>query len=194
MNEDFPAAHSMDTRWYAADGAGHLGIFDSGENGHIPDLSTGDAFELIDELWRRMHSTEGDSPWESEDRAAKLGVFFYEYDDANFDPIAPYKRTAAPKEPLHVDQLPPTLRKQVKEAQLAKGDFAPQPLLQPLELYPCVYWYEENRVACPCSDGKTVRAIPGKEDRFADFCRQFREEHPEQAKDMIFEGLKDEPD
>jgi hypothetical protein len=130
---------------------------------------------------------------EGEELAAKLGVFFYDYDDWAFDPIAPYKRAAVPKTPLHVDQLPPTLRKRAKEARLAEVDFALREFVQPLELYPCVYWYEEDRVAYLCSDGKTVRPIPAMEHRFADFCKQFRAENPKEAEKLIFEGLQEEP-
>lgn len=35
--EDFPAAHSMDTEWYALDEDGHVGRFDTGEDGALPD-------------------------------------------------------------------------------------------------------------------------------------------------------------
>ncbi|WP_144054064.1 hypothetical protein [Baaleninema simplex] len=34
--KDFPAAHSMDTQWFAVDADGHIGCFDSGEGGAIP--------------------------------------------------------------------------------------------------------------------------------------------------------------
>src|SRR5689334_11564350 len=36
MDADFPAAHSMDTAWYAVDHDGYVGFFDTGEEGHIP--------------------------------------------------------------------------------------------------------------------------------------------------------------
>jgi len=39
MNEiqaDFPAAHSMDTSWFAIDKTGKLGLFESGEDGAVP--------------------------------------------------------------------------------------------------------------------------------------------------------------
>ena len=35
---DFPAAHSMDTDWFAIDNDGNIGVFDSGEGGAVPDL------------------------------------------------------------------------------------------------------------------------------------------------------------
>src|SRR5262245_11165184 len=35
-NTDFPAAHSMDTTWFAVDRDGHVGVFESGEPGAVP--------------------------------------------------------------------------------------------------------------------------------------------------------------
>jgi len=35
MDEDFPAAHSMDTTWFAVDAEGHVGRFGSGESGAV---------------------------------------------------------------------------------------------------------------------------------------------------------------
>lgn len=36
MEQDFPAAHSMDTTWFAVDRKGHVAAFDSGEQGWVP--------------------------------------------------------------------------------------------------------------------------------------------------------------
>jgi hypothetical protein len=36
MDADFPAAHSMDTTWFAVDRDGHVACFDSGESGAVP--------------------------------------------------------------------------------------------------------------------------------------------------------------
>jgi hypothetical protein len=57
----------------------------------------------------------------------------------------------------------------------------------------CVYWYEEDRVAYLCSDGKTVRSIPGREHCFAEFRARFSQENPEMAKDLIFENPRAKP-
>ena len=35
--QDFPAAHSMDTDWFAVDADGNIGLFDSGEGGAVPE-------------------------------------------------------------------------------------------------------------------------------------------------------------
>ncbi|HEY7312693.1 MAG TPA: hypothetical protein VH643_25230 [Gemmataceae bacterium] len=189
MDGDFPAAHSMDTRWYAIDEAGHLGVFSSGENGHVPELAVIDDLAL--ELWRVRHPDRADSEgslWglEGEEIADELGAFIFYY-GLEFDPIGTYGVTGTPKTPLHVDQLPPELRQRWKEIRFRTVDFSQIMALQPLEYGPCVYWYEEDRVAYLCSDDKTVRPIPGMEHRFAEFCKQFREENPEEAKQFIFE-------
>ncbi len=34
--QDYPAAHSMDTTWFAVDKEGNLALFDSGEGGAVP--------------------------------------------------------------------------------------------------------------------------------------------------------------
>ncbi|HEX4796704.1 MAG TPA: hypothetical protein VH370_23130 [Humisphaera sp.] len=36
MQPDYPAAHSMDTHWFAVDSAGHIGFFETGEPGPVP--------------------------------------------------------------------------------------------------------------------------------------------------------------
>ncbi len=45
---DFPAAHSMDTTWFAIDADGYVGIFDSGEGGALPEDFTTVADDRID--------------------------------------------------------------------------------------------------------------------------------------------------
>jgi hypothetical protein len=49
--EDFPAAHSMDTTWFAIDRDGNLAVFDSGEAGAVPEETIADqGFPHEDEL------------------------------------------------------------------------------------------------------------------------------------------------
>lgn len=51
LDEDFPAAHSMDTRWYAIDRDGYLAEFITSENGVLPEVSSGEV-DLVSELIR----------------------------------------------------------------------------------------------------------------------------------------------
>ena len=46
---DYPAAHSMDTMWFAVDADGHVAAFDTGEGGGVPEIAyVDDAYELAD--------------------------------------------------------------------------------------------------------------------------------------------------
>lgn len=185
--DDFPAAHSMDTTWFAVDEAGHLGMFGSGENGHVPDLAEID--DLARVLWSRLHANQAEEDfWELEEEeiAAQLGLFYFAYGD-EYDPIGSYELLTTPESPLHIDQLPPELRTRWKRLRF-KVDFTKIEELQPLEQETCSYWSMEHRVAYLCSDGKTIRPIPGMEHRFAEFREQFRKENPQVAEKFIFEG------
>ena len=79
--DDYPAAHSMDTQWYCVDANGHIGIFDTGEDGALPSaaafgFSPGDPnfdVESLDlarlaNLLGRGHDPRAD--WERPPRAA----------------------------------------------------------------------------------------------------------------------------
>jgi hypothetical protein len=65
---DFPAAHSMDTTWFAIDADGYVGIFDSSEGGAVPadltkvDNPIGFRSELLDILYQdnqeQIHSID----------------------------------------------------------------------------------------------------------------------------------------
>jgi hypothetical protein len=48
---DFPAAHSMDTTWFAIDRDGHVAMFESGESGCVPeDAYLGDDHDEVTDL------------------------------------------------------------------------------------------------------------------------------------------------
>lgn len=48
--EDYPAAHSMDTTWFAIDQDGNVGIFGSGETGAVPNTAVDATFGLFEFL------------------------------------------------------------------------------------------------------------------------------------------------
>ncbi len=48
---DYPAAHSMDTMWFAVDADGHVAAFDTGEGGGVPEIAfVEDYGEVLDVL------------------------------------------------------------------------------------------------------------------------------------------------
>jgi hypothetical protein len=186
----------MDTRWYAIDQAGHLGMFDSGENGHVPAQAETD--NLAMGLWHFRHPGRTylqavETFWmlDEKDLADQLGIFAFRYGH-DFNPVATYRVIAVPKTPLHVDQLPPLLRKGWKSIRFQGIDFTRDEQAQPLEQFSCSCWYQQDRVAYLASDGKTVRPMPGQEENFAEFCEEFRRQSPELAAQLIFEGPKEE--
>jgi hypothetical protein len=193
MDADYPCSHSMDTTWFAVDRAGHVGMFDTGENGHAPEgVEDSDLLGQLEQLRPPPASHRRRFP-SYQKIAEHLGLFFYSYEDEDdggeaLIDLGVYRLVCSPKAPLHVDQLPPALRKQCKQFAFDRIDFAQTDLVQPLEQFRCVYWYDDARVAYLCGDGKTVRPIPGKEDRFAEFCRAFRAAAPTRAAELVFDG------
>src|SRR5947209_20344599 len=82
---DHPAAHSMDTTWFAVDAVGDVAVFDTGEPGHAP-----------------SHVTE--QLFVTEEEAKQLGYFFYEY-GSQWAVVDVYERRLVPRRPVHVDEL-----------------------------------------------------------------------------------------
>ncbi len=59
--DDFPAAHSMDTVWFAVDADGHIAEFDTGEQGWLPawwQFPRREVAELVQEFGE-LHETDG---------------------------------------------------------------------------------------------------------------------------------------
>ncbi|MCA8999750.1 MAG: hypothetical protein KDA80_22330, partial [Planctomycetaceae bacterium] len=73
---DYPAAHSMDTTWYAVDAEGHLGVFDTGENGWVPaawNLPTQESTAYLREQVERLGDDDY-STWEYREDRLPLGI------------------------------------------------------------------------------------------------------------------------
>jgi hypothetical protein len=54
---DFPAAHSMDTMWFAVDADGHVAAFDTGEGGAVPEIAFADNPYELATLLRALPET-----------------------------------------------------------------------------------------------------------------------------------------
>ena len=246
MDADFPAAHSMDTVWFAIDRDGHVGYFDTGEGGAVPvgaaledpwelfqhltallphcqvsyDLqghlgpgprqaetrhrqaargndrdvlmflhsldpvgreiadgtgtplaaTTGAAvvFTLLsDAVNRRLH-TDGHclgcfphGQLEYNVRPAPVGLYFYCHPvfytgDRSQDAVAgPYRRRIVPQQPVHVDQLAPSLREAVAHTRFRQLCFAETVYIQPCEMGPV----ECLNSAYLTVDGRAIRPI-----------------------------------
>jgi hypothetical protein len=141
---DFPAAHSMDTQWFAIDRDGRVASFSSGESGAVP----------VAALQARDEGGQGDLPWRQL-RELDAGLYHYEHPNRfeyprqipagdlwlhNEGPrvSGPYLRHDQPDgPPLHVDQLPPAARALVSSVRFGEVSFADDRAIQPAELAPC---------------------------------------------------------
>jgi hypothetical protein len=93
---------------------------------------------------------------------ARLGMFTYSHLTDNWV-SGPYGLQQRPAQPVHVDQLPPDIRKLVGRVTFDLR-FADTPRIQPVEHVPCESWES----AYMDVSGKKIRPIPGKEDQYAE--------------------------
>lgn len=93
---------------------------------------------------------------------AARGCFMYEHLTENWI-SGPYGRQCYPAEPLHVDQLPPSLRAAVGALRFDSLCFAQASHVQPVEHAECVSWQSAYLDAT----GRHIRPIPGKEKDYA---------------------------
>jgi hypothetical protein len=184
---DYPAAHSMDTWWFAVDERGQVAVFDTNENGPVPPNEPTETWEAIEEaLPPELDGLPGESlaAW-----YAARGITYYEYQEDYGGLVRLYERAdEAPATPLHVDQLPLAVRRLRQLVCFAGVRFDHDETLQALEFFPCRLYSEGYQVAYLCADGVTVRPVPGREDDFADFVANYRERHPDRAAKLRFDG------
>src|SRR5262245_61070321 len=168
---DYPAAHSMDAHWYTVDAQGNVAVFDPGSSGPVPRKAKLREWPNLAPLVRRLGGPDlipegGDyHDFESDDAYAELaalGVFVFEYADSTSAFIDPHVRQHRPRQPMHLDQLPPQLRKEFSRVPLPVLDFAAAKEVQIVEHVPCELWSNEM-VGYYALGGNMVRPIPGRE-------------------------------
>jgi len=146
---DYPAAHSMDTTWFAVDRDGFVAMLVTNEEGALPLASQedqGDGMEFLEDLsahtGRELQLGDYEFPLPE-----SLGLFGYEWPLGEFpegcelseDELcdmqesdglpSPYKRSAVPTAPLKIDDLPPNLQKKLKGLVFSEVSFAAEDFL-----------------------------------------------------------------
>lgn len=164
---DFPAAHSMDTTWFAVDRDGHVAVFDSGEAGAVPVEGYTDEWEpILDELVKAaggpaLDEEDEEDAWENRpQRLAALGIYYYAHEEWENALAGPYQRSGAPKAPMPGAKVPRGLLEQMVSFD---GRFAETERLQPVEHWPSDAWSD----AWVSTDGGSVHCVPGHEDQYA---------------------------
>ncbi|HVI01975.1 MAG TPA: hypothetical protein VM869_24850 [Enhygromyxa sp.] len=110
FRDDYPAAHSMDTSWFAADEHGRVAVFDSDEHGAVPHAAislggAGDPDPEADEICKLLALDE-----DGYDAIYESGPFFH-YRNGDCGDPGHYERTDhAPAQPVNVAALPGPLR------------------------------------------------------------------------------------
>lgn len=195
MEPDYPAAHSMDTVWFAVDDQGYVARFSTGENGHVPrqmrapdGVSHEIAYDPRWELCLPGSRQSGQHIYSFIAQAQRTWIYTYVYQEG-FEPIDPYVREIRPNVPLHVAQLPPALRQECKRIRFDKALFSERAVIQPLEQFECTCWYEGSRAAYLAADRRTVRPVPGMEDEFLELYLRLQEEDPVRVRELYFEGI-----
>jgi hypothetical protein len=204
MDVDYPAAHSMDTHWFAIDKDGQVGLFFTAETGYLPNeavnVEAPDLIELATKLGGKappgVDEEEEDIEWdEFLEGLVALGFYTYEYIDNFDDPdglLLPYTLTAAPEAPAHIDQLPPQFRQRYRKVQFSTASFGAADHLQPFDFFPCDT-YAEEQVAYLSGDERTLKPVPKREQQYQEFCRENGEQLRASRKGLRIEGLDEKP-
>jgi hypothetical protein len=210
---DYPAAHSMDTNWFAVDADGRVGLFQAGSDGAYPSNAClgGDVHHAPgpdeEDILRRLLDLQQEadlSHGRTAEGFAQLGVYVFETTDSEHSsppmPIHenylafPYTLTHRPDLPLHIDQVSPEVAALLRAIRLPASRFGAGPTVQPAGQVPGFTWFSYSAVlvAYLDEDGVTIRPIPGQEDEFADYCRDRLLDFPEEAARLVFDPpLKD---
>ncbi|MEN0062186.1 MAG: hypothetical protein AAGA48_08535 [Myxococcota bacterium] len=161
--QDWPAAHSMDTEWFAVDEHGHVARFDTGESGavltdHDPEVAFDVGEAVLRAALARAGETFDDTLYWMDVEPSELGIFAYEAPDYG---VEPYECDEPPENPLLIDDLPPEVQPALVRLPIR---FADEPELPVGAYIPVHFWvdvpfYEDV-------DGM-ARPIVGREAEFA---------------------------
>jgi hypothetical protein len=179
MDADFPAAHSMDTDWFAVDRCGHVALFRSGEAGAVPEHAPvhmgpdGGDDALSEELFGTPPEDPADDAPDWPDAAA-AGVIEYEHETENWI-SGPYARIGKPEKPARLEDLPESSEKKLGTFRFANLCFLETDRIQPIEHASCASW----EPAWLALDGRTVRPIPGHEAEYRELYERRAELDPE---------------
>ncbi len=182
----------MDTFWFAVDRDGHVAMFSTGETGAYPGGAARSNFPDADilEAIRVSLPAQGESGAAParQSAATRLGLFTFGALDEYLPFQGRYGLKQRPEAPLHIDQLPPELRKRLRQLRFGDLSFESTETVQPAERFECDCYDRGAEDAYLAKDGVTLRPTPGREDRFAEFCERLRREQPEVAARLRFEG------
>jgi len=176
IEPDYPAAHSMDTEWFAVDKDGFVAVLYTNEEGAVP-VNYSRMQEGADDILESIAEATGVTPTENKwgmVAPESLGLYSYmcemgvtpsteelseEYlDDTTI--VTPYKREAVPESPLHISQLPKDLQQQLSEIAFKDTSYKETEWIQPALKMQCEMWQEEYSEAKIVNEKGEMVALP----------------------------------
>jgi len=163
MDAKIRADHRLGRQWFAIDQDGYIGLFLVGDGGAVPE----DAHWSYgyDDFFKRLGSSA--SRGDVGKAAAQLGIYLYQIGPLDKHLAERYHGHRSPRMPLHIDQVPPDIRRYIGLLQFDTLTFANTAVIQPVELTKC----ETFDAGYLARDGKTVRMVPGREEDYDLFVR-----------------------
>jgi hypothetical protein len=185
MNADFPAAHSMDTVWFAVDADGHVACFWTGEDGCLPVAASTNDDAVRSWIRSLIPDPELEDLYVEYEDYARAGLFNYDSGYVWTGIAAPYQKNLVPDSPLHIDQVPPAVRDVFKHFRLDNIRFTDTLLVQPWEYGTCDSYGEDETTGYLAGDGVTVRPVPGRERDFLEDYELRRQEMQQDNPDLL---------
>ena len=141
---DFPAAHSMDTYWFAIDADENVAVFDTGEAGALPysarKLFICDLILYLPNNDRRTFLLKT-ARTNTTLAAQLLGMFSYGHGDEWENWIAgPYTRNQQPEKLLKLEELPEDIQDLISWTWFEELCFQDTEIIQPIEYTKCRTW------------------------------------------------------
>jgi len=157
---DFPAAHSMDSDWFAVDKDGFVAMLTTNEEGAMPmKQEQGDGSEQLNEIASALGCTLAEDNYGSgQPESVGLYSFHWNLDDGPYDvaedpslgqdegdgPVMPYKRMAIPEKPIHISELPANIQRNLGKYVFKNIAFKDCEWVQPALYIPCQFWTSKD--------------------------------------------------
>ena len=184
-NCDFPAAHSMDTDWFAVDNDGNVALMCSCEEGAVPlGVEQYTLYDYVDDFCQAT----GRSLVKDENRNIDAGALgFFEFscsiDDYGLadqekskfadliesgefpsEPlVGPYIKTASPDNPIKYSQLPDSIKTVIVQLPSFKSrSFEEVRMIQPVLDMPCECWVDERKSLRAVNEDGIIVEVPAQ--------------------------------
>lgn len=157
---DYPAAHSMDTTWYAVDEHGEIGAFDSNERGAVPLLEGMEPLTSEERMRSQLYKPRNADHRAIDQAIPEKQMHFYSFEDCGL--LGCYTWQWSPEQALKIEELPKSLRNSRYLLFLKDYSFASREPINPFEYASQCYCVYDERVF---PDPSSITRLPTPEHR-----------------------------